>query len=98
MLFIVQFDDDATKLDIRAKYLPAHIQFLDSVKERVLVPGSLREIPGDRPVGGLWIVDAADEPAVKDLFKDDPFWVNGLRAAVRIYRWNKAFPDRRVLI
>jgi uncharacterized protein YciI len=98
MLFIVQFEDDPAKLDIRAKYLQAHIAFLDSVRDRVLVPGSLREIPSDRPVGGLWIVEASDEQAVKALFPLDPFYVNGLRASIRIYRWNKAFPERKVAL
>jgi uncharacterized protein YciI len=64
----------------------------------VLVPGSLREIPSDRPLGGLWIVDAESEAAVREIFKDDPFWTNGLRASVRINRWQKAFPDRKVEI
>jgi uncharacterized protein YciI len=43
----------------------------------------------------LWIVEAQDEAEVRDIFKDDPFWVNGMRAAVRINRWVKAFPDRK---
>ncbi len=98
MLFIVQFDDDPAKLHVRERYLADHVAFLDRMKDRVLVPGSLREIPSDRPVGGLWIVDAPDAEAVRAIFAEDPFWVNGLRAAVRIYRWNKAFPDRSVSI
>jgi uncharacterized protein YciI len=35
---------------------------------------------------------------VKEIFKDDPFWTNGMRAAYRINRWQKAFPDRKVPI
>jgi uncharacterized protein YciI len=62
------------------------------------VPGSVREVPSDRPLGGLWIVDATDEADVKDIFKDDPFWTNGMRASYRINRWQKAFPDRKVPI
>ncbi|HEY8521598.1 MAG TPA: YciI family protein [Gammaproteobacteria bacterium] len=98
MLFIVQFEDDPSKLDVRQQWLPAHVEFLDRNRDRILVPGSLREPATDRPVGGLWIVDAPDEAAVKALFADDPFWVHGLRAGYRIHRWHKAFPDRRVPI
>jgi uncharacterized protein YciI len=75
--------------------MPQHLAFLDSRKDKVLVAGSVREIPSDLPLGGLWIVEAENEAAVRDIFNDDPFWVNGMRAGVRINRWVKAFPDRK---
>ena len=98
MLFIVQFEDHPNVSELREKLFASHIEFLDRMKDRVLVPGSMREVPSDKPQGGLWIVDAEDEEGVRALFKDDPFWVNGLRASVRINRWQKAFPDRKVSI
>jgi uncharacterized protein YciI len=98
MLFIVQFEDKPGIHELRQKLFQAHIEFLDSRKDQVLVPGAMREVPGDRPLGGLWIVDAEDEADVKQVFKDDPFWTNGLRASYRIIRWVKAFPDRKVPI
>jgi uncharacterized protein YciI len=98
MLFIVQFEDKPDMGELRQKLFAEHIKFLDSKKDQVLVPGSVREIPSDRPLGGLWIVEAQDEPAVRDIFKDDPFWTNGMRASVRINRWVKAFPDRKTLV
>jgi uncharacterized protein len=98
MLFIVQFEDRPDVQEIRQKLFQSHIEFLDRQKAKVLVPGSMREVPTDKPLGGLWIVDAEDEDEVKELFKDDPFWTNGLRARYRINRWVKAFPDRKVEI
>jgi uncharacterized protein len=98
MLFIVQFEDRPDVQEIRQKLFQSHIEFLDRQKDKVLVPGSMREVPTDKPLGGLWIVDAEDEDEVKELFKDDPFWTNGLRARYRINRWVKAFPDRKVEI
>jgi hypothetical protein len=82
--------------ELRQKLLQAHFDFLDSKQDQVLVPGSIREVPSDRPLGGLWIVEAKDADEVKEIFKDDPFWVNGMRASYRINRWAKAFPDRKV--
>jgi uncharacterized protein YciI len=96
MLFIVQFEDKPDVAERRQELFPEHVAFLDSKKDQVLVPGSMREIPSDRPLGGLWIVEAESEQAVREIFKDDPFWVHGLRASVRINRWQKAFPDRKV--
>jgi len=95
MLFIVQFEDKPDVAELRQKLLAEHFSFLDSKKDKVLVAGSVREIPSDRALGGLWIIEAQDEAEVRDIFKDDPFWVNGLRAGVRINRWVKAFPDRK---
>ena len=95
MLFIVQFEDKPGVSDLRQKLLAEHFAFLDSQKDKVLVAGSVREIPSDRPLGGLWIVEAEDEAGVREVFKDDPFWVNDMRASVRINRWVKAFPDRK---
>ena len=98
MLFIVQFEDKPVTGELREKLLKSHFEFLDLMKDRVLVAGSLREVPGDKPVGGLWIIEAENEAEIKDIFKDDPFWTNGLRATVRINRWHKAFPDRKTLV
>lgn len=95
MLFIVQFEDKAGVAELRQKLLQEHFAFLDRCKDKVLVAGSVREIPSDQPLGGLWIIEAENEAEVREIFKDDPFWVNGLRASVRINRWVKAFPDRK---
>jgi uncharacterized protein len=98
MLFIVQFEDKPNMGDLRDQLLKSHFAFLDSVSDRVLIPGSMREVPSDKPIGGLWIIEAQDEAEVRDIFKDDPFWTNGMRASVRINRWVKAFPDRKVSV
>lgn len=98
MLFIVQFEDHPNVSELRKQLFDSHIEFLNRMKDSVLVPGSMREVPSDEPVGGLWIVEAEDEAGVRALFDEDPFWVNGMRAGVRINRWQKAFPDRKVEI
>jgi uncharacterized protein YciI len=95
MLFIAQFEDKAGVAELRQKLLEEHFAFLERRKDKVLVAGSVREIPSDLPLGGLWIIEAENEAEVREIFKDDPFWVNGLRAGVRINRWVKAFPDRK---
>jgi uncharacterized protein len=98
MLFIVQFEDHPNVQETRQKLFESHLAFLDRRKDQVLVPGGLREPSTDAPVGGLWIVEAENEEGVKEIFKEDPFWTNGLRARYRINRWVKAFPDRKVPI
>jgi uncharacterized protein YciI len=95
MLFIVQFEDKPDIGELRQKLMADHFKFLDSKKDQVLVAGSMREIPSDKPLGGLWIIEANSEAEVREIFEDDPFWTNNLRASVRINRWVKAFPDRK---
>ena len=95
MLYLVIFEDDPARLSVREQHMQAHIDFLDRNRERILVAGSLREAAGQPPQGGLWIVDVADRAAAETIYRDDPFWVNGLRKSVTVKYWSKAFPDRK---
>ena len=65
MLFIVQFEDKQGVSDLRQKLMAEHFAFLDSRKDKVLVAGSVREIPSDRPLGGLWIATEGSTSGVK---------------------------------
>ena len=94
-LYIVQFEDKPNMGELRDKLLKSHFEFLDRVKDRVLVPGSMREVPSDKPLGGLWIIEAKDEAEVRDIFKDDPFWTGGLRAQVASTAGRKPSPTAK---
>ena len=96
MLFIVRFEDNQNRFEIRKRYLDAHISWLDENKAHVLVGGSLRESPDAQPVGGLWIVNAESKQQVEMLIETDPFWVHGLRKSREILHWSKAFENRYV--
>jgi uncharacterized protein YciI len=74
------------------------VQWLREHDSVVLVPGAIRTDPNAPPIGGLWIVQANDKSEVEELFKTDPFWVNGLRQGYEILYWYKAFPDKAVPI
>jgi hypothetical protein len=98
MLYVIIFEDDSSKLDVREKQMQAHIEWLDRNKDKVLVAGSLREAAGATPSGGLWIVDVPDRAAADAIYRDDPFWTEGLRKSVVVKYWSKAFPDRKVKV
>ena len=83
MLFIVQFEDKPGVAETRQKLLADHFAFLDSRKDKVLVAGSVREIPSDLPLGGLWIIEAeneAEQPARRQDQADDADRQNGAAA------------------
>ena len=98
MLFVVRFTDRPEQLAIRNKFLPEHIEWLDKHRATVLVAGSVRPDMENPPVGALWVVEAEQKADVEQLFRTDPFWVNGLRNTYEILHWTKAFPERRVQV
>jgi uncharacterized protein YciI len=98
MLFAIRFTDKPSMLEIRQRYLPAHINWLDERQETILVAGSLREKIDVNPIGALWIVEADDETQAESVFQSDPFWLHGLRAGYEILYWSKAFLHRKVEI
>jgi len=78
--------------------MDAHLEYLDSEKDRILAAGSLREEPDESARGGLWIIEASDKREVEELCHGDPFWTGGLRKWVTILHWSKAFPNRKTPI
>jgi len=98
MLFILRFTNNPDKAALVQQYYPAHFAWLSRHTDQILVPGAIRTDPNAPPIGGLWIVEAANKQEVEELFRTDPFWVNGLRQGYEILYWQKAFPDKTVPI
>jgi uncharacterized protein YciI len=94
MLFIVQFTDKPEGLPLRSQLLPAHLEWLETNRDSVLVAGSLRHQPEAAPVGGCWVVEAGAKADVEALVRTDPFWIGGLRDSCQVFHWSKAFPDQ----
>jgi uncharacterized protein len=94
MLFILRFTNKPDKASLVPQYYPAHVEWLKERQSVILVPGAIRTDPDAPPIGGLWIVKAESKAEVEELFKTDPFWVNGLRQGYEILYWSKAFPDK----
>jgi uncharacterized protein YciI len=96
MLFILRFTNNPERLGLLSQFYPAHVQWLKERESTILVPGAIRTEPDALPIGGLWIVEADSKAEVEELFRTDPFWVNGMRQGYEILYWNKAFPDKKV--
>lgn len=91
MMYAVFFEDDEARADMRAKYMPDHLAFLERNAATVRAAGPLTDTGSDRPAGGLWIVEAATSKAVRTLVEADPFWPTGLRKSFRILEWKQVF-------
>ncbi|SMC23416.1 hypothetical protein SAMN02745857_01596 [Andreprevotia lacus DSM 23236] len=98
MRYIVRFHDRPDTAALRHEVLAAHLAWLEQHRDQVLVAGSLWPEAAERAEGGLWIVEADSEAAIRDWMQTDPFWTCGLRASVEIFRWRKAFPERNVAV
>jgi uncharacterized protein YciI len=94
MLFILRFTNKPEKAALVPQYYPAHVEWLRERQSVILVPGAIRSDPDAPPIGGLWIVQADSKAEVEELFRTDPFWIQGLRQSYEILYWYKAFPDK----
>ncbi len=98
MLFIARFTDKEGIAEKRSELLQAHFDWLDANKDRVLLAGSLRTDVGGDSVGGLWIIEAESKADVENVYQNDPFFANGLRAKVEIFHYVKAHEARPVTL
>ncbi|MBK8159991.1 MAG: hypothetical protein IPK59_14890 [Rhodospirillaceae bacterium] len=97
MIFAVLFEDDfARAVEIRRRFMPEHLSFLERHGSAILTAGPLRDVAGE-PMGGLWLVDAEDADSVSKLIEADPFWPVGLRRSHRILEWQRVFHQGRTL-
>ena len=97
MRFVVLFEDEPSKAAVRPTLMPQHLAFLAANSETVLEAGPLAETDG-APAGGIWLVEAENDAAVRALIETDPFWAAGLRRSVRVLAWKRVFAEGRALI
>ncbi len=93
MFYAVLLEDDASRANARAKYMPDHLSFLERNASSIHAAGPLKDTTSDAPACGLWVVQAVSPQAVQSLLEADPFWPTGLRKSIRILEWTRVFSD-----
>ena len=78
---------------IRAATRPAHRAYMDRFAARVRLGGPVLG-PDGQGCGGLMLVEAESEQAVRDMVANDPFELAGLSARIDIhpFRWQTNRP------
>ena len=78
---------------IRAATRPAHRAYMDRFAARVRLGGPILGAEG-QGCGGLMLVEAESEQAVRDMVANDPFELAGLSARIDIhpFRWQTNRP------
>lgn len=75
-------------LEKRTPYREAHLQGLQSLKDR----GTLLALgPTTDNTKVFGIYEAADADTVRQLVEADPYWQNGIWTEYTVYEWNQVF-------
>lgn len=92
MVYRVDRDDGQAEA-IRAATRPAHRAYMDRFAARVRLGGPILDAAGQGR-GGLMLVEAESEQAVREMVANDPFELAGLSARIDIhpFRWQTKRP------
>ena len=98
MPYMILMKDKPGMGDTRARVRGKHLQYLDSVKAKLLNAGALIEDDGTGGDGSLYIVDTDDRAEAQRLLEGDPFFKAGLFGEITLRRWRKAFYNGQKLV
>ena len=92
MPWLILTDDDLDLHYLRedAEMMKAHTDWEESIKDKILAAGSTRTDDGQKPVGGLLILDVESRAEAEAIFNADPFTQAGLRTNVVMRYWYKS--------
>jgi hypothetical protein len=89
LLFVALCLDRPGQLELRLATRDAHLAFLARHAAQVKLGGPFLDAAGEKPVGSMLIVEAADEAAAHALLADDPYAAAGLFASVELRPWRR---------
>ncbi len=92
MLFMVQCLDKPNSLDLRMATRPAHVDYVKSKIEHVIIAGALLADDGETMIGSGYVLDFADRAQIDAFYADDPYVKAGLYQSITIKPYRKALP------
>ncbi|MCF8482043.1 MAG: YciI family protein [Rhodospirillum sp.] len=87
MLYVVQCQDKTNHAHVRQENRPAHLEFLRSWGDKVLLGGPLLTDDGEGMIGSLLILDVEDRIEAEAFAEGDPYGKAGLFETVVIKRY-----------
>lgn len=93
MLFSIVCKDKPNSADLRMATRPAHLDYLKSQADKILVGGPVLGggANGEGPTGSHLIIEMPDIEAARAFAASDPYALAGLFAHVEIKPWRKVF-------
>jgi uncharacterized protein len=92
MHFIFDCRDRDGHLHVRLDTRQAHLDYLASYRDRVVVAGPTLSDDGEAMTGSLLILDFEDRAAAEAFAENDPYAKAGLFESVTIRPWKKVIP------
>ena len=94
MHFVFYCKDKPGHEQVRSANRLAHLDYLETHRERLLCAGPLLAGGGEgsRMIGSLLILDLADHKAAEEFAANDPYTKAGLFESVAIHPWRKVLP------
>jgi uncharacterized protein YciI len=95
MHFVFYCKDKPGNEGIRTANRLAHLDYLETYRDRLMCAGPLLAEAGGEPgrmVGSLLILDFPDRKAADSFAADDPYAKAGLFESVTIHPWRKVLP------
>ncbi len=92
MYFIIDCTDHADRGDVRRAVRHRHLEWLATVKDKILSAGPKLDDTGKHPIGSLLIIDFPDRQAARHFADRDPYALAGLFSGVVIHRYRQVLP------
>ena len=92
MTFVLYCVDKADHGHVRAENRPAHLDYLKSNLERIVIAGPMTSDDGETVKGSVIVVNDAERSAAEDFAANDPYTKAGLFESVTITAYKKVLP------
>lgn len=92
MLFVIRCVDKADHLQVRLDNRPAHVEYLQSLGDRLIAAGPTLNEEDDTMNGSVVILYADSRAEVDEFCANDPYAKADLFESVTISKWKKALP------
>lgn len=86
MLFVIEAKDKPGALEIRLNTRPAHLDFLKSQGDNLVLAGPFLD-ENEKPSGSLVVVKAENIEAAQKIADTDPYLAAGLFESVVVRQW-----------
>ncbi len=92
MNFVLYCVDKPGHGQVRADNRPAHLEYLNSELDRILIAGPMTNDAGDAVLGSMLVIEAADRAEAEAFAAGDPYAKAGLFESVTIKAFKKVLP------
>lgn len=92
MQFVLYCIDKAGHGHVRTENRPAHVDYLKTNIQRIVLAGPMLSDDGNAMLGSVLVIEAADRAEAEAFAAGDPYAKAGLFESVTIKAFKKVFP------